>query len=86
MVIWNQAPAGTEAFRSKHCLCKGVSSRYCFEQIPGTGQASGGLDNITCKTDVGQGHKPGKESREYITVFLRDILAEGSNFKIRKEI
>ncbi len=45
-----------------------------------------GLDNITCKTDVGLNHKPGKESREYITVFLRGILAEGSNFKIRKEI
>nr|WP_296464051.1 hypothetical protein [uncultured Acetatifactor sp.] len=45
-----------------------------------------GLDNITCKTDVGLNHKPGKESREYITVFLRGILAEVSNFKIRKEI
>lgn len=44
-----------------------------------------GLDNITCKTDVGLNHKPGKESREYITVFLRGILAEVSNFRFGRK-
>lgn len=35
-----------------------------------------GLDNITCKTNAGLDHRPGKEIREYITAYLSDILAE----------
>lgn len=34
-----------------------------------------GLDNIECKTNPGLDHRPGNEIRDYITVFLRDILA-----------
>lgn len=33
-----------------------------------------GLRNIECRTTHGLGHRPGKESREYITAFLRDVL------------
>lgn len=34
-----------------------------------------GLDNIECKTNPGLDHRPGNEIRDYITIFLRDILA-----------
>jgi len=33
-----------------------------------------GLDNVECKTCPGLDHRPGDEIRDYITVFLRDII------------
>lgn len=35
-----------------------------------------GLNNIICKTNAGLDHRPGNEIRDYITVFLSDILEE----------
>lgn len=35
-----------------------------------------GLCNIECRTTHGLGHRPGAECREYITVFLQDVLSK----------
>lgn len=34
-----------------------------------------GLENIECKTNPGLDHRPGVEIRDYITIFLHDIVA-----------